>query len=168
MGNGNCFSGRKLFGVPLPGSRDFAYGICECPLMLVRAFIVLSAISMTHWDFPKHPSPSAVARPDRVRRTLGARWAGRDPEPILDDPSFYTDILRRCHQVEMTLMLLTSRPLALAGARPAVEGALRRSMERLGGGGALGQADAADLAKFIGLFDGEWTREREIKNYIVN
>lgn len=89
---------------------------------------------------------------------LGAAWAGRDPEAVLADPAFFDDVLRRCHQVEMTLVLLASRPLALAELRPAVEEGLRRGMQRLGGAEELAQHDASDLRQFVRLFDGEGPR----------
>jgi hypothetical protein len=82
-------------------------------------------------------------------------WAGRDPEVVLADPAFYDDVLRRCHQVELTLMLLTSRPLPLAQVRPAVAGALQQGMQRLAGAEALGPQDKDDLQQFVRLFDGE-------------
>ena len=93
------------------------------------------------------------ARPERARAVLGAAWAGRDPAATLSDPAFYADVLRRCHQVELTLMLLASRPLPLAAARPAVEAALRSRMEVLGGAAPLPAGDAADLAAFVHLLD---------------
>jgi len=55
----------------------------------------------------------------------------------------------------MTLMMLTSRPLPLSDARPAVEDALRNSMERLGGGQPLEAQDSDALSNFVKLFDGK-------------
>lgn len=153
MGNGNCFTERKILGLPVPPQRNFAYGICESPLSLT--FAMKSPLACSSGScLPISFFFIAVARPDRVRATLGDAWAGKDPNKVLQDSKFYTDILRRCHQVEMTLMLLTSRALPLAEARPAVEGALSESMQRLRGGEPLAEEDRHALTKFIKLFDG--------------
>lgn len=99
------------------------------------------------------------ARPERVKAVLGPAWAGRDPEAVLEDPTFFNDILRRCNQVEMTLMLLTSRPLKIQEVKPVVENALRSSMERLSGSQPLRKEAATALTNFIHQID-----ERRFKN----
>lgn len=93
------------------------------------------------------------ARPNRVHEVMGPTWAGRDPEEVLASPAFYHDILERCHQVELTLTLLASRPLKLAAVRPAVEGALRRGMERLSGSTPLPERQDAALRDFVRQLD---------------
>ena len=84
---------------------------------------------------------------------MGSTWARRDPDEVLASPAFYHDILERCHQVEMTLMLLASRPLKLQAVRPAVEGALRRGMERLSGASPLPERQDAALRDFVRQLD---------------
>jgi hypothetical protein len=93
------------------------------------------------------------ARPSRVREVMGPTWAGRDPEEVLASPAFYHEILERCHQVELTLTLLASRPLKLQAVRPAVEGALRLGMERLSGATPLPERQDAALRDFVRQLD---------------
>ena len=73
---------------------------------------------------------------------------------VLNHPQFYQDIVENCHQYELTLMLLTSRPLKLESVRSVVEDKIRGSMLRLSNGPLLPDDEAA-LHKFIHLLDGK-------------
>ena len=98
-------------------------------------------------------------RPDNIEKVMGSSWGGRRTEPILNAQEFYNDIMQRCNQVELTLMLLTSRPLPLSRVSPAVESVLRRGMERISRKIPLEKKDEASLKDFVGLLDA-----RRLKN----
>ena len=100
-------------------------------------------------------TPSAVGRPDRVEKYMGSSWSSGNPDVVLDDQALYNDILRRCNQLELTLMLNTSRPLKIQEVRPAVENVLRQGMERLSGSTPLQEEDSTALKNFVHQIDGK-------------
>ena len=84
---------------------------------------------------PLLPAPApAVAHPASVERLLRGRWGRRPAREVLGDELFYFDALRRCHAMEMTLLLHASRPLPLAGVQQALEARVGGVGGRLGSG----------------------------------
>lgn len=86
---------------------------------------------------------------------MGSSWSSENPDVVLDDQALYNDILRRCNQLELTLMLNTSRPLKIQEVRPAVESVLRQGMERLSGSTPLQEEDSTALKNFVHQIDGK-------------
>ncbi|KAL4452610.1 hypothetical protein ABPG75_008272 [Micractinium tetrahymenae] len=95
------------------------------------------------------------ARTANAERTLSGAWGGEDPRQVLEDERFYLDCLRYAHQMELTLMVLTSRPLPLAATRRQFAAKLESSMKQLSGQPELPAEDKAALKNFISLFDDE-------------
>eukprot|EP00887_Chlorella_sp_A99_P006802 scaffold2.g6802.t1 len=94
------------------------------------------------------------ARPEEAERALSRRWAGREPDEVLSDGRFYYDILRHCHQMELTLMVLASRPLPLAPLRERLAGQLSDGVAAASRAEGA-ETDQADLQRFIRLWDDE-------------
>lgn len=99
---------------------------------------------------------SAVCRPDRVQQALSRKWARRNPEEVLSSSKFTFDILRKCHNMEMTLMVLAMKQIPLSIAQNAARDQLRRSIETVS---QINTANTNDLESFISLFD-----EKRVKN----
>lgn len=64
-------------------------------------------------------------------------------------------------------MLLTSRPLKIQEVKPAVEKALRSSMERLSGKQPLQKEAATALSNFIHQIDGEKWHQNSFLNVAI-
>jgi hypothetical protein len=108
-----------------------------------------------HLPWQRNFAYGIFGRPDRVQKYMGSSWASESPDAVLDDQALYNDILRRCNQLELTLMLLTSRPLKIQQVRPAVEGVLRQGMERLSGSTPLKEEESTALKNFVRQIDGK-------------
>lgn len=99
-----------------------------------------------------HPQPPD-ARADDAERVLRDAWAGRDQRQAVASEELYLDIVRYCHQMELTLIALTSRPLPLALTRQHLADKLETSMQRLSGDTELAPQAKADLQQFVSMFD---------------
>ncbi|PRW61320.1 fatty-acid-binding 1 [Chlorella sorokiniana] len=93
------------------------------------------------------------ARTDDAERVMREAWAGRDQRQAVASEDLYLDIVRYCHQMELTLIALTSRPLPLAATRQQLAGNLEASMQRLSGEAELAPQAKADLQQFVSMFD---------------
>jgi hypothetical protein len=120
-----------------------------------NSFISKKGIFGMHLPWQRNFAYGIFGRPDRVQKYMGPSWAGQSPEAVLDDQALYNDILRRCNQLELTLMLLTSRPLKIQEVRPAVEGVLRQGMERLSGDTPLKEEESTALKNFVHQINGK-------------
>lgn len=85
---------------------------------------------------------------------MGETWSGQDPENVLDQDYFYLDAIRRCHQMEMTAMMVISRPLPLKVVQREVQVALLDSMQTLKGDGDISKEESTSLQSFVRLLDG--------------
>ncbi|PSC74761.1 fatty-acid-binding 1 [Micractinium conductrix] len=93
------------------------------------------------------------ARPNQAEAALGKQWAGRDPQEVLAGENFYLEVLQRAHQMELTLMVLTTRALPLAATRQQFAVKLESTMKSLSGEPELQAEDKAALINFVSLFD---------------
>ncbi|EFN51445.1 expressed protein [Chlorella variabilis] len=93
------------------------------------------------------------ARTANAEQLLAGDWAGRDPQEAASDGRLYLDVVRNCHNLELTLVALTSRPLPLAPMRQQLAAKLKRSMQSLAGSQELQPQHKADLHDFISMFD---------------
>ncbi|KAL4539971.1 hypothetical protein Ndes2437B_g01693 [Nannochloris sp. 'desiccata'] len=118
-----------------------------------NSFAAKKGIFGVHLPWQRNFAYGIFGRPNRVQKYMGSSWAGQSPETVLDDQALYNDILRRCNQLELTLMLLTSRPLKIQEVRPAVEGVLRQGMERLSGSTSLKEEESTALKNFVHQID---------------
>jgi hypothetical protein len=120
-----------------------------------NSFASKKGIFGVHLPWQRNFAYGIFGRPERVQKYMGPSWSNQRSEVVLDDQALYNDILRRCNQLELTLMLLTSRPLKIQEVRPAVEGALRQGMERLSGSTPLKEEESAALKNFVHQLDGK-------------
>lgn len=93
------------------------------------------------------------AKTGQAEEALSEAWAGQDPRAVLADERFYLDVLRRAHQMELTLIALTARPLPLAPMRQQLADKLEVSMKELSGREELKSREKAALTDFISLFE---------------
>lgn len=94
-----------------------------------------------------------MARSNQAEDLLGGTWAGQDPQAAVEGKELYRDIMRNCHNMELMLVALTSRPLPLAPMRQELAARLERSMQQVLPEGELQPNDKADLKEFISMFD---------------
>ncbi|KAK9822355.1 hypothetical protein WJX81_000239 [Elliptochloris bilobata] len=105
-------------------------------------------------------------RSDYARAVLERQWAGRDPDQVIWDQDFYEDVLDNAHNIELTLMVQTLRPLPLAQLRRALTHRMSLSMRGLPIEGGevpdreqppqevpLDEADTAAMEAFQSTFD---------------
>lgn len=128
----------------------FGYGVVLSPRPVVGTLLGGSPLGHRR-DF----AWGIYARTADAERVLSRRWAGQDPESVLEQERFYLDVMRYAHQMELTLTVLTSRPLPLAATRQHFADKLESSMKQLSGQPELQQEDKAALQNFISLFDDE-------------
>ncbi|KAL4438996.1 hypothetical protein ABPG77_006933 [Micractinium sp. CCAP 211/92] len=126
----------------------FGYGVVLSPRPVVGTLLRGTQLGSRR-DF----AWGIYARTANAERALSGTWAGQDPEKVLEDERFYIDVMRYAHQMELTLTVLTSRPLPLAATRQHFADKLESSMKQLTGKPELPPADKAALTNFISLFD---------------
>ncbi len=129
-----------------------------------NSFTSKNGLFGVHLPWQRNFAYGIFGRPDRVQKYMGPTWSRQSPDAVLDNQALYNDILRRCNQLELTLMLLTSRPLKIQEVKPAVENALRQGMERLSGSTPLKEEESTALKNFVHQIDGKFLLQM-FRNY---
>lgn len=88
---------------------------------------------------------------NNAQAVLQNKWAGRDPQEVLSDSTYYQDIVKHAPLMELTLMVKTARDLSLPKFRREYGERLYRKLESYGASVAEGHA----LAEWLGLFHEE-------------
>lgn len=98
---------------------------------------------------------AVYARSDAVESVLGEDWAGQDPNAAVRTRDLYVDVMKHCHNMELTLMVIPSRRLPLAATRQMMAEKLERSMQSITGSEQLEPKQKAELADFVSAFADE-------------
>lgn len=88
---------------------------------------------------------------NNARAVLEKKWAGKDPQKVLSNPTYYQDIIKHAPLMELTLMVKTAKDLSLPKFRREYGERLYRRLESYGASAAEGRA----LADWLGLFHEE-------------
>ncbi|KAK9818884.1 hypothetical protein WJX74_007574 [Apatococcus lobatus] len=75
---------------------------------------------------------SMYGRADCIEQLLKEKWAGQDPAEVLMNQDFYDDVIENADALELTLMAIVSRPLAVAPLQEAFKGRLGLTLDLMG------------------------------------